>query len=237
MSPADDANFCFPVRPDLLANDRLKLVPMTPTRHASAFFRASSPHPDIYAHMPTGPFATESEFINFLDEKRSDPTVLILAIIDKTRPPSPEDDEGALAGMMSFFDTSPVHLSAEIGYVVTLPAFRRTHVTTNSVGLMLRYAFAAGGMGLRRVQWKASSVNAASMRVAERMGFRREGVLRWHMVFRDGVGKGKVGHGRALPKGSREGELGRDTVVLGFCWDEWEGGGEERVVKLMGRVE
>jgi len=29
MSPFDDANFCFPVQPDLLANDRVKLTLMT----------------------------------------------------------------------------------------------------------------------------------------------------------------------------------------------------------------
>lgn len=190
--------------------------------------------------MPSGPFATEAEFALFLQEKSlADPTFLTLAIIDKTQPPSAEDDEGALAGMMSFFDTSTVHLSAEIGYVVTLPPFRRTHVTTNAVGLMLQYAFAAedvGGMGLRRVQWKANSANAASIRVAERMGFRKEGLMRWHMVFRDGVAKGKVGNGRPLPKGSRDGDVGRDTVVLGLCWDDWEEGVTETVSEVMGRT-
>jgi hypothetical protein len=29
MSPFDDANFCFPVQPGLLANDRVKLTLMT----------------------------------------------------------------------------------------------------------------------------------------------------------------------------------------------------------------
>lgn len=29
MSPFDDVNFCFPVQPDLLANDRVKLTLMT----------------------------------------------------------------------------------------------------------------------------------------------------------------------------------------------------------------
>jgi len=190
--------------------------------------------------MPSGPFATEADFVTFLQQRAlADPAFLILAIIDKTQPPSTEDDEGALAGMMSFFDTSTVHLSTEIGYVVTLPPFRRTHVTTNAVGLMLQYAFAAeadGGMGLRRVQWKANSVNAASIRVAQRLGFRHEGLLRWHMVFRDGVQKGKVGNGRPLPKGSLDGDVGRDTVVLGLCWDEWEGGVRETVSKLMVRT-
>ena len=208
-------------------------------RHASAFFRATSAHPDIYAHMPSGPFMTEADFAKFLDERANpNPAWLTLAVIDKTQPPSTEDDEGALAGMMTFFDTSAEHLSAEIGYVVTFPQFRRTHVTTNAVGLMLQYAFAGedeGGMGLRRVQWKANAANAASIRVAERMGFRHEGVMRWHFVFRDGVSKGKVGNGRALPKGSREGDLGRDTVMLGLCWDDWEDGVREKVFRLMER--
>jgi RimJ/RimL family protein N-acetyltransferase len=90
-------------------------------------------------------------------------------------------------------------------------------------------------MGLRRVQWKANTENAASIRVAERLGFRKEGVLRWHFVFPDGLQTGKSGNGRALPKWSPKSDLGRDTVVLGICWDDWEDGAQEVVRAAMAR--
>ncbi|KAK0747565.1 acyl-CoA N-acyltransferase [Apiosordaria backusii] len=191
--------------------------------------------------MASGPYTTTEEFVSqFLDKTSgSNPGWFTFAVIDKTRPRSAEDEEGELAGMMSFMDTSTLHLSTEIGCIVILPKYQRTHVTTNAVGLMLQFAFAApeyGGMGLRRVQWKTSSMNTASIKTAERLGFRKEGVLRWHMVFRGGEERQKVGNGRVLPPGSGRGDYGRDTVVLGLCWDDWwEGGGREKVEGLMAR--
>ncbi|KAB5527999.1 acyl-CoA N-acyltransferase [Coniochaeta sp. 2T2.1] len=191
--------------------------------------------------MPMGPFATEAEFVERFLEKTSGQNSgwLTLAVIDKTRPPSPVDEEGELAGMMTFMNTSVEHLSTEIGCIVVLPKYHRTHVTSNAVGLMLQHALTPtedGGMGLRRVQWQANSMNLPSIRVAERMGFRKEGLLRWHYVFRNGAETAKVGNGRALPPGSCDSDFGRDTVVLGLCWDDWENGAKEVVQKVMDRT-
>jgi hypothetical protein len=44
---------------------------------------------------------------------------------------------------------------------------------------MLRHAFASG---YRRVEWKCDSLNGASRRAAERIGFTWEGRFRQHMV-------------------------------------------------------
>lgn len=140
--------------------------------------------------------------------------------------------------MICYLDSSAENLSTEIGWVVILPAFQRTHVTSNAVGLLLHYALDTpeqGGLRLRRVQWHANSVNEASRKVAERFGFRFEGILRWHRVFWNGVREGKVGNGRGLPRGADEGDLGRDTAVYGLCWEDWEDGGREKVRALMER--
>ncbi|KAK4202608.1 putative acetyltransferase [Triangularia verruculosa] len=233
-------NFCFPIR--TLSNDRVKLVPLSVEKHASSLVNQLIAHPELYAHMPLGPYTSTSDFVSSYLEKTSfpNPGYFTFAVIDLTRPASPEDSEGELAGMMSFMDTSTVHLSTEIGFVVVLPQYQRTHVTTNAVGLMLQYALDGpdrGGIGLRRVQWKTSSMNPASARAAERLGFRHEGVLRWHMVFRGGEEKGKVGNGRGLPPGGEKGDLGRDTVMMGLCWDDWEGGARKKVEGLMARRE
>ncbi|KXX74380.1 putative N-acetyltransferase YoaA [Madurella mycetomatis] len=191
--------------------------------------------------MPLGPFATKSDFVSQFLVKwpREVPGWITLAVIDKTRPPSAEDDEGELAGMMSYLRTSTTHLSTEIGGIVVLPPYHRTHVTTNAVGLMLQFALGSvqnGGMGLRRVEWQTSTMNIASIRVAERMGFRREAVLRWHFVFPQGTKNNKIGNGRPLPPGSPDGDLGRDTVVLGLCWDDWEQEAREKVEEAMART-
>jgi len=209
--------------------------------HSSAFFTASSAHPELWAHMPTGPFGTEHDFnTKFLQTVvHPDPGMVLFAIIDKTKPSSAADEEGALAGMMSYTNTSSVHLSTELGFIIILPQFQRTHVNSNAVGLLLQYALeppSQGGLGLRRVQWQCSSMNAPSIRAAERMGFKKEGVLRWHRVFREGRDRGKVPNGCEFPRGGHdEEEYGRDTVTLSHCWDDWEQGGREKVQAVVDR--
>lgn len=55
------------------------------------------------------------------------------------------------------------------------------------------------------------------------------------MVFRGGDGKYKVWNGKVLFRDSLVGDYGRDIVILGFCWDDWEGGVREKVGGLMVR--
>ncbi|KAH8759735.1 hypothetical protein BGZ57DRAFT_614301 [Hyaloscypha finlandica] len=80
--------------------------------------------------------------------------------------------------------TTPVNVVTEIGVIIS-PAFQRTHVSTNAVGLLLVWTLdrpSAGGLGLRRVAWQAHAENQASREVALRMGFELEGILRWQRV-------------------------------------------------------
>ncbi|KIP02225.1 hypothetical protein PHLGIDRAFT_16682 [Phlebiopsis gigantea 11061_1 CR5-6] len=135
----------------------------------------------------------------------------------------------ALAGVLGLFGCSAANLSAEIAYVAVLPAFQRTHVASNAVGLLMRYCLelpgtAPPGLGLRRVQWCAHTKNVRSARLAERMGFRREGVHRWMWVLPKELARdGDVvtGEGRAADV------PGRHTFVLSVCWDDWEDGVRE----------
>lgn len=239
MTVSKDLNFCFPVRE--LSNERVKMTPFEASIHSSLFFSATSAHPELWAHMPTGPFQTVQDFdTNFLEAVvHRDLGMVLFAIIDKTKPPSAADGEGELAGMMSYTGSSSVNLSTEIGYIIILPSYQRTHVNSNAVGLLLQYALevpSQGGLGLRRVQWQCSSMNAPSIRAAERLGFKKEGIMKWHRVYRGGKERGKVHNGRELPQGDlEEQDYGRDTVILGYCWDDWEQGGREKIQSIMDR--
>jgi RimJ/RimL family protein N-acetyltransferase len=62
----------------------------------------------------------------------------------------------------------------DIGYWLRRDA-RGHGYTTRAVRLLAQWAF---GVGCERLQIRADTENEASMRVAERAGFRREGVLR-----------------------------------------------------------
>ena len=200
----------------------------------------SSGHPEIWAHMPGGPFASvdnfRSEFINGFCAPVG---VFSYAILDLTKSSQDGSEEDAFAGMISYMNSSPINLCTEIGAVVVLPPFQRTHVASNAVGLMIHHAFrseAEGGLGLTRVVWQTSSANKGSAKVAERMGFKHEGTLKYDRRFKQGKLHSKVGNGRPLPPGSDENDLWRDTLVFGLCWDDWERGAREKVQAAMDRT-
>ncbi|KAG9312449.1 acyl-CoA N-acyltransferase [Chiua virens] len=242
-----DFNFDFPVRE--LENDRVRLSPFIPSQHAELFFQGSLSHSTLYQHLPFGPFTSATDFVQQLiyDRIQLDRGMILYAIIDKTkssRTPGSTDANIALssadfAGIVGYLNGSPVHLKIEIGFVIVLPSFQRTHVTTNAVGLLLRYALdlptaTPPGLGLRRVQWQASERNDASIRVAERMGFTKEGLLRWERMFPGD--QGKAGNGEDIREGDpRAGTIGRHTVMLAMCWDDWGNGWRDQVAQLMDR--
>lgn len=240
---APSSVFHFPIR--TLSNERVKLVPFDPEHHVETFFRLSEPHPELYAHMSHGPFPSAAKLkAEFYERGNKHPIsftntdTFAFAIIDKTRPPSADDPEGELAGTVSYCYTSAEHLSTEIGFIIILPPYQRSHVATNALGLVLNYALNEpdeGGLGLRRVHWKASAANSASSRLAERMGFERVGFTPWHMRFVKGKEKGKIGNGKEPPPGSDPADLWRDTVDLSLGWDQWRSGARERTQKAMSR--
>lgn len=76
------------------------------------------------------------------------------------------------------------------------------------------------------MEWKANSLNGASISLAKKIGFKMEGVLRWCMV----LDEGKRGNGRELREGdSRALCEGRDTWLSSLCWDDWVYGGADRL--------
>jgi hypothetical protein len=69
---------------------------------------------------------------------------------------------------------------------------QRTHVLSHAAGLVIHRILDAeseGGLGLRRCQWFANSLNEPSKAAATRLGFKQDGLLRNHRV----LGPGKAG--------------------------------------------
>ncbi|KAF9449219.1 acyl-CoA N-acyltransferase [Macrolepiota fuliginosa MF-IS2] len=240
-----DHNFCFPV-PSALENDRVKLIPFIPSRHAKPFFDAVLPYPEVFNYLPGGPYATPEEvsttfFVPVIHKNQGN---VLFLLIDKTKKASPssaqfEGEDGAIAGHLAYINSSPVNLATEIGWILILPPFQRTHVTSNAVGLMMHYALDLpdrSGLGLRRVCWQANALNLPSRRLAERMGFNLEGILRWDRVLPRN--KQEFGNGVKVRDGDSRGEdcVGRDTAMLSHCWDDWESRGRDSVDAIMARV-
>jgi RimJ/RimL family protein N-acetyltransferase len=64
------------------------------------------------------------------------------------------------------------------------PEARGRGVTARALRLLCEYGL--GELGLGRLELVADVDNAASLRVAEKVGFRREGILRSHLLHPDG---------------------------------------------------
>ncbi|KXN83249.1 hypothetical protein AN958_01654 [Leucoagaricus sp. SymC.cos] len=246
MAQGHDFNFCYPV-PEKLENDRVKLIPFEPsTKHVEAFVEAARPYPEVYKYLAgVGPYDTNEEFLETFYNPivQEDPSYMLFLLIDKTKPASTtvglEGEEGAVAGHLAYINCSAPNLTAEIGYICILPPFQRTHVTSNAVGLMMQYTLNLpdrGGLGLRRVFWQANELNEPSRRLADRMGFSFEGILRWDRILPPR--KKQYGNGVEPREGDPRGRdfVGRHTVILSHCWDDWEEGGREKVEAIMVRT-
>jgi RimJ/RimL family protein N-acetyltransferase len=93
------------------------------------------------------------------------------------------DSEDRILGTVGYF--RPVYYmdALEIGYSVTDPSLRGKGVATEAAGLLVGWLFKS--KKIARVQLTLIPENAASRRVAEKSGFRFEGVLR-RSVFSQG---------------------------------------------------
>lgn len=78
-------------------------------------------------------------------------------------------------GMIGFVALRLDDREGEIGYVVA-PEARGRGVATRALSLMTAWGFAE--LGLARIELRAELANPASIRVAERCGYEREGILR-----------------------------------------------------------
>jgi len=202
----------------------------------------------MFRYLPFGPFKSVDDFVGKFYESyfQKNSGCTLFAIFDKTKRRTDVDgvdlpegtNEGPLAGVIGLINSSHINLVTEVGGIMIFPPFQRTHISSNATGLLLEYALnlpseSPPGLGLRRVIWQANMLNKASVGLAERMGFKLEGVLRWERALP--LGKEETG------RISREGDpkrdyVGRDTALLALCWDDWEDGVKRKVNLVMQRV-
>lgn len=235
-----DINFVFPIHVESLETERVKLVPFVPRVHAQAYWDAATrddPTHALWRYYPTL-WRTLPDFLAWLESNvRRNPANTYFAVLDKTKPSAEFGNGGSLAGVFGLFHCSDAHQTAEIAWIAVLPAFQRTHVASNAVGVLLKHCLeletaSPPGLGLRRVQWSCHTRNVQSARIAERMGFKREGMFRFQYVLQEELAKDgeKPSEDRKWPE-----KYGRNTLVLAVCWDDWEGGIRDLVQKSIDR--
>ncbi|WP_082677083.1 GNAT family N-acetyltransferase [Bacillus sp. FJAT-29937] len=90
-----------------------------------------------------------------------------------------------IIGSTRFLNLHLEHKRLEIGSTWLNPQYWRTKVNTNCKYLLLEYCFET--LGLHRVQLKTDHENFRSQKAIERIGGKKEGILRNHMIRPDGT--------------------------------------------------
>jgi len=106
---------------------------------------------------------------------------------------------GEVIGCSSYHDIVPAVERLEIGWTWYAASRQRSAVNTTAKLLLMQHAFEA--LGAQLVGWRTDNYNFASQRAIERLGARKDGVLRHHALRRDGTV--------------------RDTVMYSLAAGEW----------------
>jgi len=175
--------------PVTLELNGVRLEPLSP-RHADGL-RAAAQDGELWKLRITSvpePDQMDAYIATALEMR---PARLAFAVIDAAT------DE--VIGSTSYHDIVPNISRAEIGYTWYGQSRQRSHVNTSCKLLLLTHAFETLGCAL--VGFRTDNYNHRSQAAIERLGAKKDGVLRHHMMRRDGTV--------------------RDTVMYSIARGEW----------------
>lgn len=153
-----------------------RLEPLSAEKHAADLFAANSLDAagENWTYLSVGPFPDLDAYKAWLArvEKGDDP--LFFAILDKGK--------GRAVGVAALMRIDKTNGVIEVGHLNFSPLLQRTPAATEAMFLLMRLVF--DDLGYRRYEWKCDSLNAASRKAAERLGFRYEGLFRQAIVYK-----------------------------------------------------
>lgn len=182
----------------------ITLVPLNKS-HTTSLYANLCTTPEnnqkIWLYIPRGPFFTLEEFEKFIED--AIPTeenirargYLTYAVVSSSSSEHISNQkehnheagkeggkEGSAIALIRLLALSPPNLSVEIGMVLFPLSLQRTRSSTLIFYLLINHV--VNELGYERVEWKANVLNKASVRCAERLGFRYEGLFRRHWVVK-----------------------------------------------------
>ena len=99
---------------------------------------------------------------------------------------------GKVVGSTRFMKIDTTHRRVEIGFTFIAASWQRSYINTEAKYLMMRHAFEVWACA--RVEFITDVLNARSRQAILRIGAREEGVMRNHMIMRDGRHRDSVLH-------------------------------------------
>jgi RimJ/RimL family protein N-acetyltransferase len=177
------------VLPTTLELNGVRLEPLAP--HHAEGLRAAAADGELWKLRVTSvpePDEVDGYIFKGIEMR---PARLAFAVVDI--------ESGAVMGTTSYHDIVPAIARLEIGYTWYAKSRQRSHVNTTCKLLLLTHAFETLGAAL--VGLRTDNYNHASQAAIERLGAKKDGVLRHHAQRRDGTV--------------------RDTVMYSMTAGEW----------------
>jgi len=149
--------------------------PLDIARHARQLYDANALDHEgrMWTYLFSGPFASFEEYGAWLEPRPASDDPLFFAFVDKRR--------AQAVGTGAYLRIDVVNGVVEVGHLAFSPPMQRSPVATEAMYLMMKNVFE---LGYRRYEWKCDSLNAASRRAAERLGFTFEGIFRQAIVYK-----------------------------------------------------
>ncbi len=180
------------VQPVTLTDGRIRLVPMS-LDHVEALKAAAADGELWKLRVTSVPDPDDTRgYVERALAMREQGNRLPFVVIDL-------EDHDRVIGSTSYHDIVPAIDRLEIGWTWYAQSTQRSHVNTCAKLLLLVHAFET--LGAKLVGWRTDNYNFASQKAIERLGARKDGVLRHHAVRRDGTV--------------------RDTVMYSLTAGEW----------------
>jgi RimJ/RimL family protein N-acetyltransferase len=169
------------VRPaEPIGDGHIVLVPLAAGHLAGLEAVGNDPLVQRFTRVPE-PFGSQeaARWLGLYEQGWEDGSRAGFAILDPST--------GTFLGMIAFVVLRLESLEAEVGYIVA-PEVRGRGVANRALTLLTRWGFET--VGLERIELRAELENPASLKVAERCGYVREGTLRG--VHLKGVRRGDM---------------------------------------------
>lgn len=179
------------VQPVVLRDHGVRLEPLS-SAHEDGL-RAAAADGELWKIRVTSVPEPENTraYIETALQMRAEGHRLAFAVID--------EPSGRVVGSTSYHDILPAVRRVEIGYTWYARSVQRSHINTTCKLLMMGHAFEA--LDCAVVGWRTDNFNFASQRAIERLGAKKDGVIRGHALRRDGTV--------------------RDTVMYSMSAGEW----------------
>ncbi len=153
-----------------------RIEPLATERHLPDLFEAYSDDTGgkLWTYMTDGPFNSIDELRHWMEPACALDDPLFHALIDLAT--------GKAVGMAAYMRIKPKLGVIEVGSITYSTRTQGTSVATEAMFLMMRRVF--NELGYRRYEWKCDSLNAASCRAAERLGFTFDGLFEQAVVYK-----------------------------------------------------